>query len=87
MRTRNDRRVDGSTFAELRAFYAAMAPLMEPLLDYFATRPTQQALTEPERRLHRLGLSFMEVAMAVEYFGTVDVPDGFERARWQIVRG
>lgn len=86
MQARNDRRVR-APMAEIRAFYDAIAPHMEPLLDYFSALPADHAMSAAEQNLFHLGQAFMEVAMAVEHFGVPDVPDGFDRARWQIVRG
>lgn len=86
MRARNAHRVN-APMAEIRAFYDAIAPHMEPLLEYFSALPADHAMSAAEQRLFYLGQAFMEVAMAVEYFGEPDVPDGFDRARWEIVRG
>lgn len=86
MQARNARRVN-ATMAEIRAFYDAIAPLMESLLERFSALPADHPMTDAERRLFHLGQAFMEVAMAAEHFGQPDVPDGFDRERWQIVRG
>ncbi len=86
MQARNERRVNAS-MAQIRAFYDAIAPHMEPLLDYFSALPANHAMSAAELHLFHLGQAFMEVAMAVEYFGQPDVPDGFDHARWRIVHG
>ncbi len=61
--------------------------VMEPLLDHFSALSVDHARSPAEEKLCYLSQAFMEVAMAVEYFGEPDVPDGFDRARWQIVKG
>lgn len=86
MEARNARRV-ATPIAEIRAFYGAIAPYMEALLDHFSALPVDHAMSAAEERLFYLGQAFMEVAMAVEYFGEPDVPDGFDLARWEIVKG
>lgn len=86
MQARNARRVN-APMADIRAFYDAIAPHMESLLDYFSALPASHAMSTAQRHLFHLGQAFMEVAMAVEYFGQPDVPDGFDHARWRIVHG
>ena len=86
MQARNARRV-AMPIGDIRAFYGAIAPHMEALLDHFSALPVGHAMSPAEERLFYLGQAFMEVAMAVEYFGQPDVPDGFDRARWEIVKG
>ena len=86
MQARNARRV-ATPMAHIRAFYDAIGPHMEALLDHFSALPVDHAMSPAEERLFYLGQAFMEVAMAVEYFGEPDVPDGFDRARWEIVKG
>ncbi|WP_372720122.1 hypothetical protein [Immundisolibacter sp.] len=86
MQERNARRV-AMPMDQIRAFYDAIAPHMEPLLDRFSALSVDHAMSPAEERLFYLGQAFMEVAMAMEYFGEPDVPDGFDRARWQIVKG
>ena len=69
---------------ELRAFYDAMLPRMEAICDYLDQFPVD-ALPEPERCLMALGLSFMEVCMAVEMFNdSPRVPFGFATDRFEV---
>jgi hypothetical protein len=63
----------GSSFAEVRAFYDAMLPLLPSALDHL-NRFALAELPEPERRLLDLCFAMVEAAAAIENFGAVNPP-------------
>lgn len=70
-----------SSMQELHAYYGLVGPQMRAIaahLDSFAIGP----LPEPEQRLLHLAQMFMEVAIAVEFFGQPELPEGFPRERY-----
>ena len=79
-RERNRKRLS-STMEELRAFYNAVLPRMEAILEYLNQFPPDK-MPEEARRLFFLTLSLAEIAPAVELFGQPEVIDGFESSRF-----
>jgi len=82
---RRERRATAS-MAELRAYYEMVGPRVRDIiahLNRFAYGP-ESSLPAPQRALLQLALIFMEVALAVEFFGQPEVERGFARHRWMI---
>lgn len=80
---RNHRRVN-SEYHQIEAFYHALLPRMEAVLDYLQEF-SPDALPAPAQRLMHLGCAFMEVAPAVELFKEPRVPEGFPPERFEIL--
>lgn len=74
-----------STMEEINAFYNAMLPRMDEILEYLSQFPIDE-LPEDVRRLYYLALSLAEIAPAVELFKQPGVVDGFEAARFMPVQ-
>ena len=70
-----------STMDELRAFYSAMVPRLDAIIDYL-NGFSIDALPASEKRLFHLTLSLAEIADAVETFGAPEVPYSFDPARY-----
>lgn len=81
---RSARRVS-SEYHDLEAFYHALLPRMEAVLEYLKDLPAGGDLPAPARRLMDLGCAFMEVAPAVELFKQPRVPDGFAAERFEVL--
>jgi hypothetical protein len=50
----------------LRAFYEALKPNMEEIIQYLSAFPWGATLTEEDKRLHHLGMTYMEAAVPIE---------------------
>lgn len=70
-----------SDFAEVKAFYDAMTPLMTEILAEFESRPLAE-LTAEERNLLDLSYALAMVAPAVEFFGQTAVVCGFDSRKF-----
>jgi len=70
-----------SPMEELRAFYHAMLPRMEAIIEYLNQFPLDQ-MSEDAERLFYLTLSLAEVADAVELYGQPEVINGFDPSRF-----
>ncbi len=70
-----------SEMAEIEAFYQAMLPRMDAIIDYL-NQFSIDALPEEAKRLFYLTLSLAEVAPAVELFRQPGVVDGFDPSRF-----
>lgn len=81
---RNHMRVN-SEYHQIEAFYHALLPRMEAVLDYLTRFAAADALPVPAQRLMHLGCAFMEVAPAVELFKEPRVTDGFSPERFEIL--
>lgn len=81
-RERNARRLS-SSIEEIRELYDAVLARFEALLAHLA-RFRLSELPPAEERLLQLALSLMEVAPAVEIYGSPDVPDAIEAGRFRI---
>ncbi|MEL0081563.1 MAG: hypothetical protein VW985_00795 [Gammaproteobacteria bacterium] len=81
--SRNRKRL-ASTMSEIRAFYKAALPQIEPIVDYLRPKPLAE-LDPQDRNLFNLALSFMEVAPAIEIYFEPDVPNSFEPDRFKIL--
>ncbi|MBM4258499.1 MAG: hypothetical protein FJ147_21705 [Deltaproteobacteria bacterium] len=79
---RNHKRLT-SSMEELQIFYDAMLLSMEAIVTHL-TRFRLVDLPLPEQRLLALTLSLMEVAPAVEVYGTPDVPNAIAASRFLI---
>ncbi|HJY79999.1 MAG TPA: hypothetical protein VKK81_02800, partial [Candidatus Binatia bacterium] len=66
----------GSTMAEITAFYEVMLARMEEILPYLAQFPPEHSPRDVQR-LFFLTLSLAEVAPAVENFGQPSVVEGY----------
>lgn len=87
--TENERRVKrkGSTTQELKAFYDAMLPHLEAILDLSDQYPLGKMPPEVER-LFLMALSLAEVAPHVElYGGNPNVPHSFAEERFVAEHG
>ena len=80
---RNEKRL-ASTMPELRAFYNALLPQVEPMIEYLRPLPLG-GMAGPEQRLLNMALTFMEVAPSIEIFFAVDVPNSFAAERFKIL--
>ena len=63
-----------STLEEMDAFYQAVLPLVEPMMQHLDGYELG-SLDEPEQRLMQLLYSFMTVSWAVEVWGGALIPD------------
>ena len=82
-RERNAFRVSQSQ-AALQDFYDAMIPRLEAIARRLDDAPLD-ALSLAEGRLLELALMAMEVAPAIEYYGTPDVPNSVEFEKFEIL--
>ena len=80
---RNRRRL-ASSMADLQAFYNAVLPRMDAIIQHLNSRPLD-GLAPGEQALLDLALMFMEVAPAVEIYKDPDVPWGFAAERFHIL--
>lgn len=64
-RERYEQRI-GSTIDELRAFHAALRPHMEDLIQYLEGFEWGAPLSDEDRNLFHLGLSYMEAAVPID---------------------
>lgn len=72
-----------SSMAELKAYYGAVGPRMEAIARHLDQFPMKD-LPAAETRLLYMALSYMDVALAVEFFNQPEVPSGFPREKWRI---
>ena len=76
-----------STPEELQAFYAAMLPRMDPIIEYLNQFPLEHMRAEA-RRLFYCTLSIAEIAPFVElYDGQSSVPNSFTETRFVALHG
>lgn len=75
----------GSSIEALRAFYAAMMPRMEAVLEFLAGFAPQAVTDNGVRTLFLMTLSLAEIAPAVENYGQASVIDGYDVARFVAV--
>lgn len=75
----------GSSIAEIRAFYDVIVPLGVQALDYLRDYP-MGALTPDGENLLKLMLSLAEIGPAVEWYDNPQVYDGFPISRIHYVR-
>lgn len=74
-----------SSIDTLRAFYTAMMPRMDGVLEFLA-RFSPQSETDPKvRALFFMALALAEIAPAVENYGQASVIDGYDVARFVAV--
>jgi hypothetical protein len=78
---RAGRRV-ASRFEDVKPFYDAVLPSLPAALDHLKAFRLEE-LPPASRTLLLLLLSYAEVALAVENFGQVTVPQGFELAKFE----
>ena len=77
-----------STMEKIQAFYNAMMPRMEAVLEYLSQFPLAKlpegahTLPEETQRLFHLALSLAEVTPAVELYKQPGVIDGFDPTRF-----
>jgi hypothetical protein len=75
-----------STMTEIRAFYDAVLPRMDAIIDYLNQFPLENMPDDAQRLLH-LTLSLAEVAPAVELFNQPLVTDGYDPERFIPAQG
>jgi len=75
-----------SSFTELQVLYDAMMPRIDDILAYLSEFPLESLSPEGERLLH-LAFSLAEIAPAVELYGQVEVPDGYDSRRFRPAPG
>jgi len=75
-----------SSMSEIRAFYDAMVPRLEEILNLLAKYSPENPPSEVQR-LFVMTLSLAEIAPAVENFGQPGVIDGFDFARFIPAQG
>lgn len=56
----------GSSMEALRAFYDAMKPRMEEIIQYLEGFPWGSPLGEEDERLFHMGMSYMEAAVPID---------------------
>ena len=78
---RAGRRV-ASRFEDVKPFYDAVLPSLPAALDHLKAFRLEE-LPPASRTLLLLLLSYAEAALAVENFGQVTVPQGFELAKFE----
>jgi hypothetical protein len=76
---RHHRRL-ASSITEIRAFYEAILPRIDTILEYLNDFPLEQLAPEASNLLN-LSLALAEIAPAVELFGQPEVPDAFDSRR------
>lgn len=72
-----------SPMDRIRAFYDAVRPRMEEIIDYLNARPLD-GLSEEESRLLWLALAWMDASRSIEVLGTPDVRYGLPAERFKI---
>ena len=85
LETEHERRERRATaeFPELRAYYEVVGPRMRDIAAHLDAYP-MGILPAPQKSLLQLALMYMEVAIAVEFYGQPELKDGFPRQRWVI---
>jgi hypothetical protein len=78
------RKRQSSDFADVKRFYEAVLPRAEAILTLLESRQVEE-LVDGELRLLFLMLMFAEVSPAVERFGQVKVPYGFDQLRFPVI--
>jgi hypothetical protein len=81
---RREKRV-GSSMEDLRDYYELVQPKMKEMVAHL-NEFAMGALPSPQQALFYLALMFMEVAMAIEFYGQPELRGGFPRHRWLITR-
>lgn len=80
---RNLKRIH-STMDQLREFYDAVLPQMEPIVEHLRPKPLG-AMDAQDERLFYLAMMLMEAAPALEIYHDPDVPNSFEPERFKIL--
>lgn len=75
-----------SSMEEVRAFYDAVLPRTEAIIEYL-NQFSLDRIPEEARPLLHLAFSLAEVAPFVEIYGDLRVPDSFEETRFVAVHG
>ena len=75
-----------STIAEIRAFYDAILPRMDAIIDYLNQLPLDN-MPDDAQHLLNLTLSLAEVAPAVELFNQPLVTEGYDPERFIPAQG
>ena len=70
-----------STIEEIQAFYEAMLPRIEAIMEHLNQFPLEHMPADAERLFH-MSLSLIEVSMAVELFKQPGVINGFDVSRF-----
>ena len=71
-----------STMEELDAFYQALLPRMDDVLEHLTTVPVSEDMDPGSRTLLNLSKSLAEVAPAVEQFFEPTISYGYEMSRF-----
>jgi hypothetical protein len=70
-----------SSMPEIKAYYDAMLPGLDEILDYL-NNFSQEDVPSDVQRLFFLSMSLAEIAPAVENFGQPSVVDGYDYSRF-----
>ncbi len=81
---RSDKR-QASTFDEIKALYDDLLPRADAILAYLDKYPLEE-IPADVRPLLQLTWALAEVAPAIELFGEVQVPDGYDVKRFSTER-
>jgi hypothetical protein len=73
-----------STMEEIRAFYDAMLPRLEAIVQYLNQFPLDR-LPQEAQQLFYLTLSLVEVSSAVELYGQPGIPNSLDSSRFRPV--
>lgn len=73
----------GSSMDEIRAFYDALRPRMEEMVEYLNARSLDN-LSEEDSRLLNLALAWMDASRSIEVLGTPDIRYGLPADRFKI---
>jgi hypothetical protein len=84
--TERSRKRRSSTMEEIQAFYGAILPRMDAIIDYLNQLPLHN-LPADAQRLMNLTLSLAEVSTAVELFKQPTVIDGYDAERFIPAQG
>lgn len=68
---------------EIRAFYDALRPRIEEVVEYLDARPLD-GLSDEESRLIWLALAWMDASRSIEVLGTPDVRYGLAADRFKV---
>lgn len=72
-----------SSMEEIRAFYDALRPRIEEVVEYLDARPLD-GLSDEESRLIWLALAWMDASRSIEVLGTPDVRYGLAADRFKV---
>lgn len=83
MTARRDKRL-ASTYEDVKAYYDAMLPRIEGVLEYLNQFPLDN-MPENEQNLMNMALAFADAISCVEYYRSTRIPKGVEHERFPLV--